>query len=155
MSFVKGSFRNINYNQNNLTVIKNISLNNLVKLLDENKKLLIVSTNLNRFSVISKLYYILKNSIHNNKIYPSNTITFDKKSMTRIHSNIKVKGLHEVKEDCVFVYYKNITNSMLNNRILILTDWMITKHNKYLEPELNKIIKQYNFDYKFDERLNI
>lgn len=155
MSFIKGTFKNLNQQQNKLTVIKNISLNGLMKLLDENKKILIVSPNLNYLSSISKLYYILKNSNYNNRIYPSNTITFDKRTMTRIHSNIKVKGLHEVKEDCVFVYYKNITNAMLNNRTLILIDWIINKHNKKLEEEINYLINRYNFDYKFDERLFI
>lgn len=155
MSFIKGTFKNPNYKRNNLTVLNNISLNGLIELLNENKKLLIVSINLNKFSIISKLYYILKNSKYNQKIHASNTITFDKRTMTRIHSNIKVKCLHEVKEDCVFVYYKNITNAMLTNRVLILTDWIIDKYNKKLEPDLNKLLENYHFDYKFNEHLNI
>ena len=153
MSFTKGVFK-VNDKQITITnSIKNISLNEVRKLINDGQKILFISMNLGIYSEISKLYYILKNSEFNNKIYPSDTITFDKKTMTRIRSNIKVKNLHKVKEQCIFVYYKNITTAMIHNRFLILMDWRLNKRTEHLEKPLSKLIKQYTFNFKFDERL--
>ena len=153
MAFKKGSFKQPQHD-NYLNPIKNISLSAVESLIEANTKLLFISINLGIYSDISKLYYILKNSKFNDKIYPSDTLTFDKRTMTRIRSNIKVKGLHEIKEQCVFVYYKNITPAMLNNRILILMDWKLSSRTSAkLEPIIKKLIKQYRFNYKFEERL--
>ena len=61
MSFTKGVFK-VNDKQTSITnSIKNISLNEVQKLISTEQKLLFVSMNLGIYSEISKLYYILKN----------------------------------------------------------------------------------------------
>jgi DNA polymerase III epsilon subunit-like protein len=136
--------------------MKEITINEIFKLLDSKNKLLFIGTTLSSYSNLSKLYYLLKNSYHNPNIFASETITYDKRNKTRIRGNIKVNNIQFIREQCIFVYYENITQPMLKDRKLILTDCMINIHNKLrLEPIITKLKKQYKIDYEYSEKITI
>lgn len=127
-----------------MTYINYLSVYNLIK---SGEKILFVTPFLYKRSNCGKLYYLLKNSSFTNEIYVHQTIVYDQHSKTRIREKIKTDYMSNLKEQCIFVYYKNIQKCMLKDRILILTD-----EKCKIVPELKQI---YNFNYVFKDYINL
>lgn len=120
-----------------------ITLKEIFNLLDNNIKFLIITPTLNLNSKAANLYYLLKNSKYYDKIFCNGTIVYDKQTKTRIRENIIVKGLSELKNQCIFTHIKSITPLMLKEHLAIFI------------KEFKNIPANLKIDYIYDENFNI
>lgn len=116
-----------------------ITIQEIFNLFNNNIKFLIVSPTLNLNSKTANLYYLLKNSKYYDKIFCNGTIIYDKQTKTRIRENTIVKGLSELKNQCIFTHIKSITSLMLKKHLVVFV------------KEFNNIPSDLKIDYIYDE----
>lgn len=120
-----------------------INLNEILDLFKNNTKFLIVTPTLKLQSKTAVLYYLLKNTHYYDRIFCNGTIVYDQNSKTRIRENITVKGLTEIKNQCIFTHIKSITQLMLKEHIVIFVN------------EFKKIPNNLKINYIYEENYNI
>lgn len=130
--------------------IQNITLQEIFKILEDNIKFLIVTPTLQLNSKTANLYYLLKNSKYHENIFCNGTIVYDQESKTRIRENTVVKGLSELKNQCIFTHIKSITQAMLKEHLVIF----VNEFNRN-PPKNLKIDFIYDESFKIKKQLRL